>query len=434
MLGVAGTLGRTQAVPQRRPPECREREAGWPKVAQIVDVREWQLSARGRQGGRGRRQGWLLVAALGVAAVLVAGCAGDGGKDEDKPAASISVSPAAGTKQVRPDAKVTVTVRKGTIREVRVVDEDGERLAGTLNQEKTGWTATRPLAPNTDYKVTASATDDRDRLTASTTTFSTLQVPKAKQLKPSTVSPLRGSVVGVAQPVVVGFNRPVPDRAAIQRTLRVETSPTNVEGAWYWIDNRYVHFRPKSFWPADTKVTLHANTTGVDAGEGYWGAQDRTISFTIGRPQIIRVDAKKLTMTVERSGKRVRAFPITSGKPGWETRNGIKVIMEKVTDKTWTNDEIDAPEEYTLKSKWALRMTNSGEFIHDAAWSLQNFGRANASHGCVGMKPADAAWLYQNTIVGDAVVVTNSPRLYKEIYNRYADWNIPWATWSAGNA
>jgi lipoprotein-anchoring transpeptidase ErfK/SrfK len=372
------------------------------------------------------------VTVVAAVAVLVAGCGG--GKDADKPAAKISIVPAANAQQVRPDAKVTVTVREGTVRDVRMVDEDGERIAGTLNQEKTTWTSGRPLAPNTTYTVTASASDDRDRSTTSTTKFSTLEVPRAKQLKPSTISPLRGSVVGIAQPLVVGFNRPVPDRAAVQRTLRVETSPQTVEGAWYWIDNRYVHFRPKSFWPSGTKVTLHADTTGVDAGSGYWGAQDRTISFTIGRPQVIRADVKKLIMTVERSGKRVRSFPITSGKPGWETRNGIKVIMEKVTDKVWTNTEIDAPEQYTLKSKWALRMTNSGEFIHDAPWSLKNFGRANASHGCIGMKPADAAWLYQNTIIGDAVVVTGSPRPYTNLVNRYADWNVPWATWAAGNA
>jgi lipoprotein-anchoring transpeptidase ErfK/SrfK len=195
-----------------------------------------------------------------------------------------------------------------------------------------------------------------------------------------------------------------------------------------------VHYRPQEFWPAGTKVTLDADILGVNAGNGVWGARSRTVSFTIGRSQIVRIDVKTLKMSVETSGKVVKSFPVTSGKVGWETRNGTKVLMEKVKDKTWTNDEIDAPEEYTLKSAYAMRMTNSGEFIHDAPWSLGNLGQRSASHGCVGMRPADAKWLYNGSLVGDPIIVSGSPRVYGPIWNRYGDWNVPWATWSAGNA
>jgi lipoprotein-anchoring transpeptidase ErfK/SrfK len=219
----------------------------------------------------------------------------------------------------------------------------------------------------------------------------------------------------------------------VQRALRVETKPA-VKGAWYWIDDDHVHYRPANFWPAGTKVTLHAEITGVDAGDGLWGAADRTRSFTIGRQQIIRVDVVKKRLTVEQSGKKLKTFPVSTGKKGWETRNGIKVVMEKVTHKKWTNEAIDAPEQYTLFSAYAMRMTNSGEFIHDAPWNVGNIGAANTSHGCVGMYPRDMAWLYGRTIPGDAVIVTGSPRRYTEIWNRYMDWNVPWRTWSAGNA
>jgi lipoprotein-anchoring transpeptidase ErfK/SrfK len=108
--------------------------------------------------------------------------------------------------------------------------------------------------------------------------------------------------------------------------------------------------------------------------------------------------------------------------------------MEKVRHKKWTNDAIQAPEDYTLFSDYAMRMTNSGEFIHDAPWNTGNIGSANTSHGCVGLRPADMAWLYRQTIVGDPVIVTGSPKKYTELWNRYMDWNVPWPKWSAGNA
>jgi L,D-transpeptidase catalytic domain len=75
-----------------------------------------------------------------------------------------------------------------------------------------------------------------------------------------------------------------------------------------------------------------------------------------------------------------------------------------------------------------------GEFVHDAPWNTGNIGSANTSHGCVGLRPADMAWLYRQTMAGDPVIVTGSPKKYTELWNRYMDWNVPWPRWSAGNA
>jgi lipoprotein-anchoring transpeptidase ErfK/SrfK len=171
---------------------------------------------------------------------------------------------------------------------------------------------------------------------------------------------------------------------------------------------------------------------GVDAGNGRYGAGVFTSSFTIGRSQVLEVDVTKHRMNVVRDGRVINSFPVSTGKPGWETRNGIKMIMDKVGQKTWTNEEIDAPEEYTEHSDYAMRMTNSGEFIHDAGWN-KRIGEGNASHGCVGMNPGDAAWLFDNTILGDAVVVTGSPVKHTELWNRIQDWNVPWERWLTGN-
>ena len=396
--------------------------------------------------GLGRRPVRVIAAAL-AAAMIVVGCGGGGSHDsaagpageKREPAkssaapASATVTPADGASGVRPDTTVRINAMGGTLTSVTVIDGDGTAVSGAISTDSTRWTATALLAPGSRYTVRAAVTDAHGRTVRSTASFSTLKVPRDKQLKASSIAPLAGSVAGVAQPLAVGFNAPVSNRAAVQNALRVESTPP-VRGAWYWIDSEHVHFRPQAFWPAGTKVTLRAQIQGVDAGNGRWGAANRTISYTIARRQIINVDVKSLRMTVERSGKVIKRFRVTSGKRGWETRNGVKVVMDKVTDKTWTNESIDAPEEYELHSDWAMRMTDSGEFIHDAPWSLGNLGERSASHGCVGMRPADAKWLFANTLIGDPIVVTGSPRPYNDLANRYADWNVPWAKWSAGNA
>ena len=119
---------------------------------------------------------------------------------------------------------------------------------------------------------------------------------------------------------------------------------------------------------------------------------------------------------------------------GWETRNGTKIVMAKEGKKEWTDEAIDAEEDYTYHSKYAMRITNSGEFIHDAPWNKGNIGDANTSHGCIGMLPAAAQWLFKNTLVGDPVVVVGSPKPFDDLQNRVADGTVPWEQGKAGNA
>ena len=119
----------------------------------------------------------------------------------------------------------------------------------------------------------------------------------------------------------------------------------------------------------------------------------------------------------------VRTIYVSGGKPGWETRSGIKLIMAKEYNKKMTNEAIGAKEDYTLIARHALRITNSGEFLHSAPWNTAHFGRRNASHGCIGMSNGNAAWLYSNTLIGDPVITTGTSRGMED-GNGYSDWNI----------
>ncbi len=84
--------------------------------------------------------------------------------------------------------------------------------------------------------------------------------------------------------------------------------------------------------------------------------------------------------------------------------------MGKEYNKKMTNEMIGAKEDYSLVAQYAMRITNSGEFLHSAPWNTGYFGRRNASHGCTGMSNGDAGWLYSRTLVGDPVVTTGTSR------------------------
>lgn len=376
--------------------------------------------------------------ALLAAVVLLAACGGsdgdgDGPEAVATPTASITVSPAPDSKDVAPDAPVTVTAANGKATNVVVKDSAGERVDGEFDEETGTWTAEHRLRVSEHYTVTASGLDARGAVIEQTSGFSTVAVPEKDRLYAKFVAPHDGDTVGVAHPLVVGFNHAVRDKQAVQDALEVETSEP-VEGAWYWVDDQYVHFRPKEFWPADIDIDLHIGIGGLKVDDR-WGGADRDLSYEIGRRQVIKVFVGKHKLqVVNGEGRTIRSFDVSTGKPGWETRNGTKVLMEKVRDKKWTNEEIDAPEFYRLESEYALRMTNSGEFIHDAPWNTGYIGNANASHGCVGTLTRDMRWLYEHSLVGDPIVVSGSPKPYTDLINRYADWNIPWDRWSEGNA
>jgi lipoprotein-anchoring transpeptidase ErfK/SrfK len=346
----------------------------------------------------------------------------------------LTVTPKAGARDVRPDAAVTVTANGGQLGDVDVRDSEGRVITGSYDAERATWRSADPLRVGARYEVRAMARDTGGGAPVlETSRFTTASVPVSDKLEITDVQPADGSTVGVAHPVVVGFDRPVADKATVQKALNVVTDPP-VRGAWYWIDDQYAHFRPAEFWPAGTKVTLRTKLAGVKVGDGILGGSDRTVRFEVARRQVLLIDVKKHRMQVVRDGTVIRRFQVSTGKPGWETRNGIKVVMGKDRGKVWRNEEIDAEEEYEYYSDYAMRMTNSGEFIHDAPWNVGNIGEENASHGCVGLKPAAMKWLFENTVVGDAVIVRGSPKPYKDLINRYADWNIAWERWRAGNA
>jgi lipoprotein-anchoring transpeptidase ErfK/SrfK len=232
--------------------------------------------------------------------------------------------------------------------------------------------------------------------------------------------------------VVLTFDVPVKNKKEFEKNLLVTTSPAQ-PGTWRWFSDTQVRYRPKKYWKPGTKVSVHADINGVNAGNGVYGQNSVKTAFTVGRSFKIRVNLRSDVAKVYKNGRMVRTILVSGGKSGWETRSGVKVIMAKEYNKKMTNEAIGAKEEYTLIAAYALRITNSGEFLHSAPWNTAHFGRRNASHGCTGMSNANAGWLMRHTLIGDPVITTGSNRGVED-GNGYSDWNLSWAKYKKGSA
>lgn len=394
---------------------------------------------RGGAGGRGLSTGTL--AAASALTLLLAACSSGsdappvaGAAPVSAPlAVAITSNPADGSSGVLTTLAPVVSAANGKISKVVLRSADGHKVPGELTPTGTTWRATGALAAGATYTVDVIALDASGKQIRHSSSFST---EKPKKIVKAYVSPLAGQVVGIGQPIVVTFSKAVKDRAAVESRLLVETSKP-VVGAWHWMSDKSVHFRPTEYWPAHTKVTLRANLKDVNIGRDIWGDENRKLSFEIGRSQVSVVDVDKLTMTVVRDGETAKTFPVSTGKPGFRTRGGKKVVLATERSKTMDATSIGiskgSAEYYRLFVEYAVRMTWSGEFVHAAPWSVGSQGKENVSHGCVGMSMANAKWFYDHTIIGDVIDVQGSKRKM-ELQNGYGDWNLSWEDWLKGSS
>jgi lipoprotein-anchoring transpeptidase ErfK/SrfK len=357
----------------------------------------------------------------------------DAGDEPKVSAATIDVTPASASVDVPIDQPVTVTAAAGKLTAVTLTDQKDRTVAGAMSADGASWTSTDPHRIAAHYRLVASAVDS-DGVRAERSAFFATVSPR-KVLETS-ISPLSGQSVGVGMPIIVRFNTAVRDRAAVEQALTV-TSSKPAEGAWSWVSDTEVHYRPKDYWPAYSDVKLDVNLKNVDAGRGVWGMANRTVKFRTGSSMVSVVDVDRHTLSVFRNGKKTRVIPVTTGKAEFLTRNGIKVILEKHTmkimDSTTVGIPKSSPEYYRLEVPYAMRVTWSGEFVHAAPWSTGDQGRDNVSHGCVGMSMSNANWLFNQSQGGDIVKVVGSSRPL-EPGNGYTDWNVSWTDWLAGSA
>nr|WP_107082171.1 Ig-like domain-containing protein [Streptomyces caatingaensis] len=389
----------------------------------------------------------LSAVLLGTVLTVTSACGGDGGgsgaakkagaKPADGPSrAVVSIAVKDGAKDVRTSGALKVTAEKGTLASVKVADDKGAAVEGRMTGGGSGWEPSTHLAAGTKYTVDAIAKDDEGRASAKHVSFTTLT---PQNTFAAYFTPEDGSTVGVGMPVSLTFSRGITDPKAVERAVKVTAEPA-VEIRPHWFGNDRLDFRPEKYWAAGTKVTLSLDLDGVEGRPGVYGKQKKTVRFTVGRRQVSTVDVRTHTMKVERDGKVLRTVPISAGAPGHSTYNGQMVISEKYDVTRMNGDTVGFGGEYDIKDvPHAMRLSTSGTFIHGNYWSgSDTFGSVNASHGCVGLEDqrgggdpsAPGAWFFKNSLIGDVVVVKNSPDRTIQPENGLNGWNMPWPEWT----
>jgi lipoprotein-anchoring transpeptidase ErfK/SrfK len=347
-----------------------------------------------------------------------------------KPAANIKLQPAAGATDVAPGEPIKVTVADGTLGSVVLTNPDGKQVAGTVTPDKTAWAATEALGYGKTYTWSGTATGTDGKTSQIAGSFTTV---KPKRMIRGKINTGDGGTFGIAMPISVTFDAPVTDKASVQKALTVTTSvPT--EGAWAWLDDRTVHWRPKAYWKPGTKVTVTAKLYGVSYGNGSYGREDVTSNFAIGRSQVVKADTQTHRWVVIRDGQQVADYPASYGldsDPGRVTHSGTHVVMGKSDTYFMNNPKYDYE---NVEVHWAVRLSNNGEFSHAAPWSVGQQGKRNVSHGCANLAPAAAKEYYDSVLIGDPVEITGSTQQLSAKDGDYYDWAISWDKWLAKSA
>jgi len=348
------------------------------------------------------------------------------------PPVQLTAAPADAATAVNPASPVTLKVGNGRIDRASLTSESGGSVDGTLSADGSSWTASGPLKFNSRYTYTYTVVDAAGRSTTSTRSFTTVSTANEAD---AAIYPLDGMKVGVAQPIQITFSEPVLNRDAVEKAIKI-TSTSGQPGEFHWFGNTMVRYRPENFWAANSTITMDMQLFGVDLGKGQIGNFNKKVTIHIGDKKTAIADATAHTFKAFINDQQVGEWPTTMGDTRFPSARGYLVLMEKYRVEHMSAASIGLkpgdPAYYgELDVNFATRLTPSGEFIHQATDSaLPYIGKTNLSHGCIGLGPDGAKWVFDNMTAGDVVQVVNTEGDFAAFDDGYGDWNIPWAQYA----
>ncbi|MFB3738699.1 MAG: Ig-like domain-containing protein [Candidatus Velamenicoccus archaeovorus] len=373
------------------------------------------------------------IAVVTALALLAAGCeptaADTPAPSPSRPAsptpvgsrAQIRVTPSHGAKADPADG-LSVTVKHGTLQSVAAT-ADGHPVEGSFGAGHTWWHSTWSLTTDTGYEIRASAIDAAGRAITRTASFHTLSPDHSFSTR---IFEGYHKSYGVGMPIILTFSTPIANKAAVERSLELRTSRP-VIGAWYWDGDQTLSFRPRTYWKPGTRIDFVGHLDGVEGSPGVYGVHTLTQSFSIGRSLIAVANTQTHEVKVYLDGELFGDWPMSAGRPGDDTPNGTYLTMEKHNP-----EEMIGPD-YDILVPYSVRFTLSGDFIHDAYWSVNDQGFANVSHGCVNLSPEHARIYYGLASQGDPVTIEGSP-VAGTWGNGWTVWFLSWSDLLAGSA
>jgi lipoprotein-anchoring transpeptidase ErfK/SrfK len=348
-------------------------------------------------------------------------------------AAGVTVTPANGTTNVALNAPVIVETRTGHLASVQVTSRAGAPLTGTLNATGTQWTSAGTLGGTSTYQVKA-VVRNRSGVTGKETSRFTTLTPTA--WVGATVWPDSGLSVGVGQPIVIKFSQPIitpTSRQSVLAFLHLSMSTPVPVGA-YWFSPTELHLRPQSLWPTGEQIAFSDALGGWDAGSGEWGQGTNSVTFTIGDARVSTANLATDQMTVTDNGQLVATYPISAGRDQYPTMDGTHIVLDRESQVRMVSSSVgipvDSPNGYDETVYWDVHISDSGEYVHSAPWSVGAQGNSNVSHGCVNVSPANAEQFFNFSRVGDIINVVGGPRPPVPGDHGVMDWSTPWASFT----
>ncbi len=365
-----------------------------------------------------------------------------------KDPAAVTVTPADGATDVDPLSSVTAVAQSGMLTHVSLVNDAGKSVPGVVTPDFKTWKPTVPLGYGRGYTLTVDARGPGGVPSSVTSTFQTLVPSNQTQVYLTAPGgrPLDGATLGIGAIVVAHFDEPIGDRAAAERRLSVTTSPP-VTGSWYWVDDQNAHWRPEKYYAPGTSVTVKAGIYGAPLGDGLYGQQDSTATFTIGRAHVSVADDTTKQVSVYDNGQLVRTMPTSMGMGGTETIDGqtlsfwtppgVYTVMDKanpvIMDSSTYGLPINSRLGYRETIPYATRISTDGIYLHQLNATVWAQGNTNTSHGCLNLNSDNAQWFYDFSQPGDVVEVRNTGGPALQVWQN-GDWTLPWAQWLKGSA